>query len=131
MNRAELIKWIDEYEALKIENANLHIENASLCAETAQLKAVVADQEAKIKDLETRPAASPERTRLEEKYKNLKFMGKCTMRQFTIAAYTSLYPRGVFPRDYYDLFNVYFSELEGVFGLVRDRTHVIGASSRE
>jgi len=124
MDRARVLEWIDQYEALMQENAKLK-------NEVIGLKAIVAAQESTIEELKSRPEVPPERARLEEKYKNLRFAGKCTTRQFTVAAHASLYPAGTIPRDYFELFNAYFAELEKPFGLMRDRTHVIGVSSRE
>ena len=127
MNRADLLKWMDDYEAMAAENAKLTAENAKLTAENAKLAAQVAAQEAIVAELRaSAQSVHPDRARLEKKYARVRFAGKCTLRQFTQAAHASLYT-GKLPSGWQALFDAYFAELEEPFGLTKTLTHVVGA----
>ncbi len=120
MNRADLLKWIDDYDAVKAENAKLAAENAKLAALVAEQEAIVAELRAGAQSIH------PDRARLEKKYTHVRFAGKCTLRQFTQAAHSSLYV-GKLPSNWQTLFETYYAELEAPFGLTKSLTHVVGA----
>jgi len=137
MNRADLIKWIDDYEAAQADiakfarvNVELAADNAKLAADNRALSALVAAQEAIIADLKAAGGEDPERAALKKKYSRVRFIGKCTLRQFTQAAYSSMYV-GKLPNNWQGLFEAYYSELEKPFGLEKNLTHVIGAMPAE
>jgi len=130
MNRADLIKWIDDYEAAQADIAKFARVNAKLAADNRALSALVAAQEAIIADLKAAGGEDPERVALKKKYSRVRFIGKCTLRQFTQAAYSSMYV-GKLPNNWQGLFEAYYSELEKPFGLEKNLTHVIGAMPAE